>query len=516
MMGDNKQKDLSSDDALERFRRNVENRQGPRSDPPCRTTAELLDLLRNLKNQDSGLDSGLEVRNSALQRAQQALGALYQQFEDLYERAPCGYLTLDPNGLITRINSAGATLLKGSRENILHTAFSRYIPPSRKNRYHHALRKAVHSNQKQCMELHRFGADGTGMWLWAEIVADSDKAGNLRQWRMTLVDISSKKKAEIALKASEQKYRMLYDEMVAGAVIVADVQRDHQGRINDGRIEQVNVAFERLMGVPRDRLVGSSLRRIWSLDDAFRFDQSDGSMHGYHRIHFKREHPQAEAHLLVGTFPLDENRFGMTLIDISTQKQIETSMEKARKDLEIKARESTSEIQQINLALRQEVEARKVTQRALLEKSQELEAYSLRLKEANMALKVLLRERDSERRELEERVVCNINELIRPHLLKLCEGDLSQRRKALINAISSGLDDITSPLSKRFLIESARLTPVENQVAGLIRQGRTTKEISKLVGVAPSTVDFHRFNIRRKLNLTNKRTNLQSYLRSLT
>jgi hypothetical protein len=72
-------------------------------------------------------------------------------------------------------------------------------------------------------------------------------------------------------------------------------------------------------------------------------------------------------------------------------------------------------------------------------------------------------------RELEVRVVCNINELIRPHLFKLCEGDLSQRRKALINAISNGLDDITSPLSKRFLMESARLTPVENQVAGLIR-----------------------------------------------
>jgi PAS domain-containing protein len=279
MMGDNKQKDPSPDDARDRFRRNVGNRQASRLNPPCRTTAELLDVLRDLRNQDAGL----EARDSALQCAQQAVGALYQQFEDLYERAPCGYLTLNPNGLITRINPAGAILLQGLRENILHTAFSRYIPPSRQNRYLHALRKAVHSNQKQCMELHQFGADGTDMWLWAEIVADGDKAGNLSQWRMTLVDISSKKKAELALKASEQKYRMLFDEMVAGAVIVADVQRDHQGRIKDGRVEQVNIAFERLMGLPRDRIVGSTLRRIWSLDDAFRFDPSDGSMHGYQK-----------------------------------------------------------------------------------------------------------------------------------------------------------------------------------------------------------------------------------------
>ncbi len=456
------------------------------------------------------------MRRDALQQTRQALGVLYRQLEELYENAPCGYLTLDPNGMITRINPAGATLLQGSSKKILHTRLSRHIPPGRLNRYPQAMRKAVHSKAKQCMELHRLCADGTDMWLWAEVVADCDKAGHLLQWRMTLVDISAMKEAEIAMKANERKYRTVFDEMVSGTGILTDVQQDHHGRIRDGRIQQVNVAFERLMGMPRDRLIGSSLRRILSLDDAFHFDPSDGVMHGHTRIPFKREHPETQMHLLLWTFALDEHRLGITLIDISAQKQVEASNEKACQDLQIEVRQTTSEIQRINLALHREVEACKVTQRALREKSHELEAHSLRLQEANTALRMLLRERESERRELEERVVCNINELIRPHLLKLSGGNMSQRRESLINAISNGLDEITSPLSKRFLIESARLTPVENQVAGLIRQGRTTKEISKLIGVAPSTVDFHRFNIRRKLNLTNKRTNLQSYLRSLT
>jgi DNA-binding CsgD family transcriptional regulator len=65
-------------------------------------------------------------------------------------------------------------------------------------------------------------------------------------------------------------------------------------------------------------------------------------------------------------------------------------------------------------------------------------------------------------------------------------------------------------------MDARHLTPTETRVANLIRQGRTTKDIADLMGVASSTIDFHRLNIRKKLKLTNKRINLQSYLKSLT
>jgi DNA-binding CsgD family transcriptional regulator len=137
------------------------------------------------------------------------------------------------------------------------------------------------------------------------------------------------------------------------------------------------------------------------------------------------------------------------------------------------------------------------------------------LEEANIALKVLLKERENERHALEEKVVCNINELTRPHLEKLAAGNLNQRQQSLLDTIKSSLDDIASPLSRRFIIESSHLTPAESQVANFIRQGKTTKEIADLMRVATSTVDFHRLNIRRRLGLTNKRVNLQSHLKSL-
>jgi DNA-binding CsgD family transcriptional regulator len=57
-------------------------------------------------------------------------------------------------------------------------------------------------------------------------------------------------------------------------------------------------------------------------------------------------------------------------------------------------------------------------------------------------------------------------------------------------------------------------SPGELQVANLIRKGRTTKEMSRLLNISPRTVDSYRNNIREKLGLKNKKVNLKTYLSS--
>jgi DNA-binding CsgD family transcriptional regulator len=59
------------------------------------------------------------------------------------------------------------------------------------------------------------------------------------------------------------------------------------------------------------------------------------------------------------------------------------------------------------------------------------------------------------------------------------------------------------------------LTPKEIDVAALVREGRTSKEIAEVLTISVSGVDFHRKQIRKKLGLTNEKSNLLSYLLSL-
>ncbi len=76
------------------------------------------------------------------------------------------------------------------------------------------------------------------------------------------------------------------------------------------------------------------------------------------------------------------------------------------------------------------------------------------------------------------------------------------------------LQDILSPFLRNLGTRHLNLTPKEIQVASLIREGRTSKEIAEVLGVSARAVDFHRANIRIKLGLKNKKANMRSFLLS--
>jgi PAS domain-containing protein len=61
----------------------------------------------------------LEMQNEALRQAQEALEESRDQYFDLYEFAPVGYLTLSADGLIAQINLTGAKLLGRERDKLL-------------------------------------------------------------------------------------------------------------------------------------------------------------------------------------------------------------------------------------------------------------------------------------------------------------------------------------------------------------------------------------------------------------
>jgi PAS domain S-box-containing protein len=149
------------------------------------------------------------------------------------------------------------------------------------------------------------------------------------------------------------------------------------------------------------------------------------------------------------------------------------------------------------------------------ERTQELEAKAKNLEEVNTALKVLLKRLDEDKQVLEEKVLFNVRQLVEPNLEKLKKSRLTERQKSLLDIIASNLNDIISPFARGLSNSFLKLTPTEIQVANLIRQGRTTKEIAALLNLSSKTIEFHRDNIRTKIGIKNKKINLRTHLLSI-
>jgi PAS domain S-box-containing protein len=147
------------------------------------------------------------------------------------------------------------------------------------------------------------------------------------------------------------------------------------------------------------------------------------------------------------------------------------------------------------------------------ERTKDLENKTQILEELNAATRALLRQREEDRKELEERFVANMKNLILPYAEKMKRTRLDERQSSYLGIMETHLNEIMSPLMRT--MQQHNFTPTESQVASLIKDGRSTKEIAEIMGVAPSSIDTHRKSIRKKLGLSNMKVNLETYLRSM-
>lgn len=159
-----------------------------------------------------------------------------------------------------------------------------------------------------------------------------------------------------------------------------------------------------------------------------------------------------------------------------------------------------------------EISARKRTEQALREREEELSIQSRNLEELNAALKVLLRQREEDRLELQEQILVNVKTSILPSIEKLKEAALTPLQRDCIDTLETKINEIVSPFLHRINQTYGDLTPQEIRVAEGVKNGLTTKEIANRLCISAKTVDYHREHIRRKFGLKSRATSLRSFL----
>jgi DNA-binding NarL/FixJ family response regulator len=146
----------------------------------------------------------------------------------------------------------------------------------------------------------------------------------------------------------------------------------------------------------------------------------------------------------------------------------------------------------------------------------ELRKREQELQDLNGALRVLLKQRDEDRKSVEENILSSVQKIVKPGLDRLksgCRRNVRQIRE--VEALQECLDNLVSPFAKQMSSDFFGLTPAEIQVAVLIRQGLATKEIAEALNLSTNTIITHRYKIRTKLGLVGAKQSLFAFLNEL-
>lgn len=199
--------------------------------------------------------------------------------------------------------------------------------------------------------------------------------------------------------------------------------------------------------------------------------------------------------------PLDKNQVVITVANALRLADLERQERRRREALEqnlVAQREALNHLQD-----------------AAREDRRRLEGQEAELRDAAGTVRVLLNQRSADRAEFESEVLENVRRTVQPYLQKLKGSRLSPGQAQWVEALETNLERLVSPFIKSLTSSYLNLTPVELQVADLIRQGRSTKRIAAMLNLSPNTVMTHRHHLREKLGLTQSAVNLRTYLQAM-
>ena len=387
-----------------------------------------------------------------------------EKYRSIFENAIEGIFQTTPEGRVITANSTFANMYgydspQEMINSITDIGKEFYVNPRDRERFKSIceMQGSVEGFEEQV-----YRKDRKKAWVSINARTVRDENGKTLYYEGTIEDITQRKEMEVALRASEERYRTFIDSTTDG-VFLKDQQL---------RYVIVNKMFRRFFNKNENEIVGKTDLEFRPGKDAEQSRQADLKS------------------LRSSSIVISEEEIGDKIYEI--------------RRFAVNLAEKTKGVG----GFIRDITARKKTE-------EELKTKSLNLEEVNAALRVLLKQRDQDKDEMEDKILSNVKKLVLPYIERLKEKRLDDEKKTYLNIIETNLKNIISPFVQKMSSTYSQFTPTEIRVANLIRDGKTIKEIAGISGVSENAVNHHRQNIRNKLGLNKQKANLRTYLMSL-
>ncbi|MBU1677532.1 MAG: PAS domain S-box protein, partial [Bacteroidetes bacterium] len=255
-------------------------------------------------------------------RAEEAIQESQKNFMDLFDNAPIGYHEIDSEGRITRINSTELEMLGYTYDEMIGQPIWKYNSDEKLS--YQAVQKKLSGKliETQAFERCLKRKDGTRVLVLIEEKILKDNAGKITGIRTTLQDITERKRAEEALRESEERFTAFMNNSPIVAWLKDPVT---------WTFCYINSAFEEVFDITQEVITRKTDFDLWPEEIARQLRENDLRVLSSDKaIQTSEDVPLPDGtvhHWLVFKFPLHTpsgKRFlAGTAVDITERKQAE-------------------------------------------------------------------------------------------------------------------------------------------------------------------------------------------------
>jgi PAS domain S-box-containing protein len=216
--------------------------------------AAVLGLYALLVAWNRTLSLRVSAKTRELRGALDSLRIQADKVRDLYDSAPCGYHSLDKDGVIVEINDTELQWLGYSRDEVVgKLRFTDLLTDEVRRKFRENFEKFKEHGYTRDLEYELVRKGGTRMSVLMSASLVRDPGGSYLMSRATLYDVTEWNQAILALKESEERFGQMF-RLSPNAIMVTSVA--------DGRVIDANEALLRILGRPRGDVIGRTTAEL--------------------------------------------------------------------------------------------------------------------------------------------------------------------------------------------------------------------------------------------------------------
>ncbi len=151
-----------------------------------------------------------------LRKAEKALRESEIRYQSLYEKLPLGYQSLDKDGKFLDVNQAWLTILGYQRDEVIGRWFGDFLAGEQKELFKERFPVFKSKGEVKGVDFEMVRKDGSHIFVSFDGKIGYDSFMQFKQTHCILTDVTEKKKSELALRESEQKFRLLIENAEIG------------------------------------------------------------------------------------------------------------------------------------------------------------------------------------------------------------------------------------------------------------------------------------------------------------